>query len=145
MIGIRKPTDEITGCCWLPRFIDKVRMRDSGELSFLYRISFCSQLGLDGYFLRHFQLQQNKFLKTVQDSKGRDDLVSAWFLDQPTVTTERIAAWNALASRVGSKGYSGYWTFYLLKWVLYPKAIESPVSSLFEAIIQDEECDVVAK
>ena len=136
---MRKPTDQVAGCCWLPRFIDKAHLWLSGELPFFYRLAFCSPLGLDGYFLRYFQLPKKDFLKAVQNSGNIDGLVGEWFLAQPTVTSERIDDWNALAPRLGEKGYSGYWTFHVVKWVLYPKAAKNPVSNMFEAIIQDEE------
>ncbi len=136
---MRKPTDQVAGCCWLPRFIDKARLRLSGELSFFYRLSFCSRLGVDGHFLRFFQLRKNDFLGVVKSSGSIDEVIGQWFLAQPAVTSARIAEWNAFAPRLGEKGYPGYWTFHLVKWALYPKSVVIPVDTLFEAIIQDEE------
>ncbi|GJL65688.1 MAG: hypothetical protein NPIRA05_06590 [Nitrospirales bacterium] len=135
---MRKPTDQLVGCCWLPRFIDKGRLGISGTLPFFYRIAFCRPMGLDGHFLRHFHLQKKDFLQAVQGSGSTDDGVCQWFLVQPKVTSARIAEWNRYAPRLGEPGYPGYWTFHLLKWMLYPKAVVRPVNSLFDAIIQDE-------
>lgn len=135
---MRKPTDQLAGCCWLPRFIDKGRLWNSGTLPFFYRIAFCSLVGLDGHFLRHFHLRKKNFLNAVQESGSTDDGVRQWFLEQSKVTSARIAEWNLFAPRLGERGHSGYWTFHLVKWVLYPKAVVRPVNSLFEAIIQDE-------
>ena len=136
---MRKPTDQIAGCYWLPRFIDKARLWHSGELPFIYRLAFCSHWGFDGHFLRYFQLRKSDFLKAVQHAGNVDEAVITWFLAQPIVTSERIAGWNAFASQLGAKGYPGNWTFHMVKWVAYPKAVRRPVNTLFEAIIQDEE------
>ncbi|MGB0910651.1 MAG: DUF5069 domain-containing protein [Nitrospirales bacterium] len=138
MIRIRKPTAHIADCCWLPRFIDKARLWQAGDLSFFYRLAFCSSLGLDGHFLKYFQLRKHDFLKAVQDAEENDDSVVEWFLAQTTVTAKRIAEWNAFAPHIGERGRPGYWLFHLLKWLLYPKTVRSPVNTLFQAIDQDE-------
>jgi len=39
---------------------------------------------------------------------------------------------------LGKKGYPGYLTGHLVKWVQYPKSLTRPAQSLFEAIGQDE-------
>ncbi|GJL52882.1 MAG: hypothetical protein NPIRA02_00140 [Nitrospirales bacterium] len=114
-------------------------MKISGKLPLFYRLAFCSPKGLDGYFLRHFHIRKNDFLKAVQTSEVGDDGIAQWFLVQPGVTAERVAEWNAFAPRLGEPGQPGSWTFHLVKCVLYPKAVGSPVNNLFEAIIQDEE------
>ncbi|WP_447969242.1 DUF5069 domain-containing protein [Nitrospira sp. M1] len=129
MTRIRKPTDQLAGCCWLPRFIDKVRLQISGKLPLLYRMTFCSPMGFDGYFLRHFQIRKNDFLKAVQDSGVGEDGIGQWFLAQPGVTEERVAEWNAFAPRLGESGQPGYWTFHLVKYVFYPKAVAIADSS----------------
>jgi len=136
---MRKPPDQLAGCCWLPRFIDKTRLWISGELPIFYRMGFCSPVGLDGHFLRYFHIRKKDMIQVIQTSGLSDDGVRQWFLAQPEVTSERITGWNMLAPRLGEPGYSGHWTFFLVKWVLYPKAVVEPVNSLFEAIMQDEE------
>ncbi len=136
---IRKPTDRIADCCWFPRIIDKARLWLSGELPSSYRLAFCSQFGLDGYFLRYFHIGKKDFLQAVNKPGSTDDVLEKWFLAQPRITSERISEWNSFAPRMGTKGYPGYWTFHLVKCVLYPKAVKRPVDTLFEAISQDEE------
>ena len=93
-------------------------------------------------FFPYFQLRIKDFLKAVNEPGAIDEVVEKWFRAQPTVTSERMAEWNAFAPRIGTKGYPGYWTFHLVKFVFYPKAVNKPVNSLFEAITQDEEYSV---
>ena len=134
---LRRPQDEIAGCCWLPRFSDKARAYLNGQLPFLYRVAFGSPIGADGYFLRHFELSAAQFLVGVRRAQT-DDYLARWFIAQPGVNQQRIAEWNALAPNLGASGHPGYVIRHLVKWVLYPKSVRQPVRSLFEAIEQDE-------
>ncbi|MCC6141842.1 MAG: DUF5069 domain-containing protein [Nitrospira sp.] len=132
-----RPQDQLAGCVWLPRFAEKARVFLAGRLPFIYRVAFGSQLGIDGAFLRHFNLTLPQFLAAVQTSEGNAALAE-WFLSLPAASSERIVEWNRRATTLGAKGHSGYRTRHLLKWVFYPKSVGIPVNSLFEAIEQDE-------
>jgi hypothetical protein len=70
-----------------------------------------SPMGIDGHFLRHFQIPKMALLQNIDQSKGDDRKVVTWFLSQSGVN---------------------------MKWGLYPRAVTHPVHSLFEAILQDE-------
>ena len=107
------------------------------EMPRSYRVAFGSRVGIDGYFLRHFRLSLVQLLVAVKKSRSDDELIK-WFLGQPHVNEKSIADWNLSAPKIGSRGFSGYVTLHLVKWVLYPKSIGRPVGSIFEAIIQDE-------
>ena len=134
---VRRPQEQIAGCCWLRRFADKARLYRSGRLPFLYRLAFGSRLGVDGYFLRHFKLSLYDFIAGV--TKATDDhALAQWFLAHPGVTAQRIADWNLFAPKLGARGRPGFLTRHVVKWALYPKSIRQPVNSLFEAIEQDE-------
>ena len=134
---VRRPQEQIAGCCWLPRFADKTRLYFGGHLPFLYRLAFGSRLGADGYFLCHFKMSLRDFVAGV--AKATDDhALARWFLAHPGVTAQRIADWNLFAPKLGARGYPGFITRHIVKWVLYPKSIRHPVNSLFEAIEQDE-------
>jgi hypothetical protein len=137
-VKLRRPQDQIAGCCWLPRFSDKARLYLSGLLPLLYRVAFGSPIGTDGYFLRHFKLSARQFLAGVRRAQTDDELVR-WFVAQPGVSQQRIAEWNVVAPNLGASGHPGYVTRHLVKWVLYPKSVRNPVRSLFEAIEQDED------
>ncbi len=134
---VRRPQEQIAGCCWLPRFADKARLYLSGRLPFLYRLAFGSSLGADGYFLRHFELSLQDFLAGVARAAD-DDALARWFLVLPGATPQRVADWNLLAPKLGARGHPGFVTRHVVKWLLYPKSIRQPVNSLFEAIEQDE-------
>ena len=132
-----RPSDQIAGCCWLPRFAAKVRASRSHELPFSYRLALGSSLGVDGSFLRQFQISRRQFIQAVEHASS-DEALAQWFLTLPSVTDASIKSWNRHAPLLGSKGYPGYLIRHLIKWVLYPKSVIHPVPSLFEAIEQDE-------
>lgn len=132
-----RPQDQLAGCVWLPRFAEKARRFLAQQLPLTYRVAFGSRFGIDGAFLRHFSLTLEQFLAAVRRSTDSEAL-AAWFLSLPAASPERIAEWNRRATLLGAKGYSGYLTRHLVKWVFYPKSVGAPVNSLFEAIEQDE-------
>jgi uncharacterized protein DUF5069 len=134
---VRRPQEQIAGCCWLPRFADKARLYRSGRLPFLYRLAFGSRLGVDGYFLRHFKLLLLDFIAGVTNATD-DQALAQWFWAHPGATAQRIADWNLFAPQLGTRGRPGFIIRHVVKWVLYPKSIRQPVNSLFDAIEQDE-------
>ena len=131
------PLARLADCCWLPRHIAKARIFIRGEMPFTYRIAFGARSGVDGYFFRHFGLNKAQVLAAIR-ARPDDASVAEWFLRQPDVTPEQIAKWNYAAPLLGIKGHPGYGTRQLVKWLLYPKSISCPVTSLFDAIVQDE-------
>ncbi|MEQ1793811.1 MAG: DUF5069 domain-containing protein [Nitrospira sp.] len=132
-----RPQDQLAGCVWLPRFAEKARRFLAQELPCVYRLAFGSRFGIDGAFLRHFNLTLPQFLAAVRKSEDNAALAE-WFLARPWASSERIVEWNHRASQLGAKGHPGYRTRHLIKWVFYPKSVFTPVNSLFEAIEQDE-------
>jgi hypothetical protein len=137
IMKLRHPNEQIAGCCWLPRMADKARAYLAGEMPFLYRVAFGSRVGVDGFFLRYFSLSRPEFLEAIRNSHD-DASLEAWFTSQPSVTLTSVAAWNRLAPTLGMKGHPAYLTRHVVKWVLYPRSVSKPVTSLFEAIEQDE-------
>jgi len=137
-MNIRTPSETLANCCWLPRLIDKRRLCTSGELPCVYRMALGSPMGIDGHFLRHFQIPKMALLQNIDQSKGDDRKVVTWFLSQSGVNPTTIASWNLFAPNLGRRGFPGYWIFHVMKWGLYPRAVTHPVHSLFEAILQDE-------
>lgn len=135
---LRRPTDELADCCWLPRMADKVRASHQGNFPLFYRLALGSPLGVDGHFLRHFGLSFRTFQQAVLKTKNDENLVQ-WFVHQPDVTPTSIANWNTFAPKIGTPGYPGSIIKLLVKWVLYPKSVKDPRNSLFEMIEQDEE------
>jgi len=134
---LRRPIDELAGCCWLARMVDKVRASQQGDFPLLYRLSLGSPIGVDGYFLRHFGLSFRQFRNAVIETKN-DENLAQWFLNQPGVNAAIIAGWNAYGPKLGTPGYPVSLLRHLIKWFVYPKSIRHPVDSLFEMIEQDE-------
>lgn len=132
-----RPQDQLAGCVWLPRFAEKARAFQTHRLPYVYRAAFGSRLGIDGAFLRHFNLTLPQFLAAVHTLEG-DAVLAEWFLSLSAASPERIVEWNRRATMLGAKGHPGYRTRHFLKWVFYPKSVVTPVDSLFEAIEQDE-------
>jgi len=134
---LRRPQDELAGCCWLARMVDKVRASQQGDLPILYRLSLGNPIGIDGYFLRHFGLSFRQFRNAVIQSNN-DETVAQWFLNQPGVDTATLAAWNAYGPKLGTPGYPGALILPVIQRFVYPKSIRQPVTNLFEMIEQDE-------
>ena len=132
-----RPQDQLAGCVWLPRFTEKARLSLDRQLPFIYQLAFGSRYGVDGYFLRHFDLTIDQFLAAVHPSKDNAAL-ARWFLALPGASSPRIPEWNRFATLLGVKGHPGYLTLQLAKWLFYLKSVRIPVRSLFEAIDQDE-------
>lgn len=132
-----RPQDQLAGCVRLPRFADKARLSLDRRLPFTYQLAFGSRFGVDGHFLRYFGLTIDQFISAVRQSTDNAAL-ARWFLAFPGVSPSRIAEWNRFAASLGAKGHPGYLTRHLAKWLFYPKSVNSPVGSIFEAIDQDE-------
>jgi len=132
-----RPQDELAGCCWLARIVDKVRVSQQGDFPLLYRLSLGSPIGIDGFFLRHFKIAFRQFREAVLQTRN-DENLAQWFLSQPGVNAESIAKWNEYGPKLGTPGYPGSLLRHVAKWFVYPKAIKHPVNSLFEMIEQDE-------
>ncbi len=137
-MNLRLPQEQLAGCCWLPRLVDKIRAAQRNQLPMIYRLAFGSHLGIDGYFLRHFRMSFQVLRHAVQTS-ANDEALAYWFTQQSHCTPETIQDWNRFAPNIGKQGHPGYVLRHLLKWVFMPQSIRHPVSSLFEAIEQDEQ------
>jgi hypothetical protein len=79
---LHRPSDQLAGVCWLPRFIDKARAFLSGTLPNEYRERFGSSRGIDGAFLKTFGFRKEAFIDAVRASRGDDERVGGWFLAQ---------------------------------------------------------------
>ena len=134
---LRRPQETLANCCWLARMVDKVRAAEGPGFPFLYRLSLGSPIGIDGFFLRHFNLSFRAFRKAILESRT-DENLATWFLAQPGITPQRIAAWNGYGPKLGTPGYPGSVFKHLAKWVVYRKLLNHPVDSFFEMIEQDE-------
>ncbi len=136
---LRRPTDKLSGCIWLPRLVDKVRYYLSGTLEADYQKPFCHPLATDGAFLVHFEIDKAELLAAVEASAGSDAAIEKWFEGRPSYTIERVAAWNELAPNIGKKGYPMHRGFlWILKEYYGGVAPDPRVESVFTAIAYDE-------
>lgn len=133
---LRLPREELGGCCWLPRLIDKSRLQQQGNLPLIYRVLLGNALGIDGEFLRHFRLRAAETTAALR--AANDDDALRWFLAQPGVNEERIRSWNARAVRLGAPGGPMRWSFGLVRRVVYPRVANCGADSYFDLIAADE-------
>ena len=135
---LRRPTDTLAGCVWLPRFVDKARHYFAGTLAPDFVLPFCHPQATDGVFLTHFALMKEEILEAVKNSKGDDAAVAAWFVSRPQGNPENIAAWNSLAPNIGREGYPIRRSFLWAKEHYYKGAVDPRVDSVFTGIAFDE-------
>jgi hypothetical protein len=136
---LRRPTDKLAGCVWLPRFIDKARHHQAGTLHPDFVRPFCHPLATDGLFLAHFELGKDEIIQVIAESNGSDESVAEWFQSRAQYTPEKVAAWNELAPNIGKDGYPAHRGFlWILKQYYGGVAPDPRVDSAFTAIAFDE-------
>ena len=138
-MNLRRPTDMLAGCVWLPRLVDKTRHHLTGALEPGFIRPFCHPLATDGVFLDHFGIGKDEFLRLVADSDGSNGFVEEWFARRAQYTHEKVREWNELAPNIGKEGFPVRRGFL---WVLreyYGGVAPDPrVDSAFTAIAYDE-------
>ena len=136
---LRRPTDQLAGCIWLARFVDKTRLHLAGTLHPDFVFPYAHPLATDGAFLRHFGLEKESIIEAIRGAAGHDEAVSAWFLNQPGCTEEKIRAWNELGPHLGQPGYPVHRGFqFVLKTYFGGRVPDPRVNSVFTAIAYDE-------
>ena len=138
-MNLRRPTEMLAGCVWLPRFVDKCRHHNAGTLHPDFVRPFCHVQATDGVFLDHFCLKPEEICRAVEESMGDDAKVVDWFVRQPGCSPDRIEAWNTLALHLGKEGYAVHRGFQWAKKQWYGGAeIDPRVVSVFTGIAYDE-------
>jgi len=136
---LRRPTDMLAGCMWLPRFTDKVRHHLAGTLEPHFERPFCHPLATDGAFLGHFEIEKDEAIRSIAESNGSDDGVVRWFRSRANCSAERIDHWNRLGPSIGKEGFPmrrGY--LWILRQYYGGVAPDPRVDSVFTAIAYDE-------
>jgi catechol 2,3-dioxygenase-like lactoylglutathione lyase family enzyme len=135
---IRAPWDCLAGCIWLARLTDKIRLANDGKLPPDYRAFLGHRRGVDGHFLRHFELDKKAVLEAIKNHLDDSD-VEQWFLQQPTVNQSRIKIWNELAPNLGRRGWPCEQELAIAIERFYRVSDgDTPVETLFELIRRDE-------
>ena len=137
---LRRPWDQLAGCIWLARFVDKTRLLLPDALDPEFAKVFRQPLSTDGTFLKHFELDLEAAKSAVRGAGEDDAAVGAWFLSQPGVTAERINAWNELGFELGKPGQPMERSFRFARRAYYSGAgaTEAEVDSVFSGIAWDE-------
>jgi mannose-6-phosphate isomerase-like protein (cupin superfamily) len=134
---LRRPSESLAGCIWLPRFVDKCRLHFTGALPPDYEVAFCSPHGVDGVFLAHFGLTAEAVQSAIR-AASTDEEVARWFGAQPGINAEKIRCWNELAPNIGKPGYPGERGFGLARRRFFAACTDPRVVSAFTAIAWDE-------
>lgn len=135
---IRAPWECLAECVWLARLVDKTRWMRQGKLPPDYLMLLGHPRGIDGHFLRHFDLDKDATLEVIA-AQPDDSGVEQWFLAQNGVTDAAIKRWNDLAPNLGRHGWPGERELAIAIERFYGGTVmESPVETLFDLIRLDE-------
>lgn len=136
---LRRPTEQLAGCVWLPRLVDKTRHHLAGTLPPDYVVPFCHPLATDGAFLTHFGIAREEWIAAVRTAADNDAAVTTWFLGGKECTEGKIQAWNTLAPDLGKPGFPLHRSFKLMLRTYYAGRVPDPrVEGVFTAIAYDE-------
>lgn len=140
-LNLRRPWDRsLADCMWVARFSDKARLHLRGELTPDFEPFFGRKIATDGTFLGFFDLELESALETLREDTS-DTAFTAWFLAQPGVTPDKIAAWNELAPQLGKPGQLMERNFRFAQTKFYGGPLADPrVVSVFSGIAWDECC-----
>ncbi len=129
------PRAQLAGCMWLARILEKARLMEAQTLPAEYAERFCHPTGVDSQFLRFFNLDKDALLKA---SQLEDSDFAQWFLRYPGVTPGKIEEWNHLATNLGRTGFPMAERLPVALSTTYSHLDPSGITSVFEAIEQDE-------
>ena len=95
----RSPKEEVNGLCFLARLIDKVRMRNAGQIQDYNYLT----AGLDKYLLDKMEIQGTDLEKRVMEG-GTDEEIADWVkANGKALTDEEKAEWNNMVLTFGPK------------------------------------------
>lgn len=95
----RSPKEEVNGLCFLARLIDKVRMRNAGQIQDYNYLT----AGFDKYLLDKMEIQGTDFEKRVMEG-GTDEEIANWVkANSKALTDEEKAEWNNMVLTFGPK------------------------------------------
>ena len=135
------PRAKLAGCLWLPRIVSKARFMQINRLPSENAARFCHPEGVDGYFLRAFDLTKEDILDAA--ARHRSDMeIAAWFRALPGMDLKRIARWNTLAENLGKPGYPMAERFVQSLATVFPNIDPLSVESIFDLITADESDEV---
>ena len=131
------PRAKLAGCLWLPRIVSKARFVQINRLPPENASRFCHPDGVDGHFLRAFDLTKEALMDAVARHRS-DAEIAAWFRALPGIDPKRIARWNTLAENLGKPGYPMAERFVQALATVFPNIDPLSVESIFDLITADE-------
>lgn len=95
----RSPKEETAGICFLTRLIDKIRMRNAGQIQDYNYLT----VGLDKYLLDKLEISGEDFEKRVLQG-GTEAEIADWAkANGKALTEEEKAEWNNMVLTFGPK------------------------------------------
>lgn len=95
----RSPKEQVGGLCHLGRLIDKIRMRNAGQIQDYNYLT----AGFDKYLLDKMEIQGADFEKRVLEG-GTDEEIADWAkANGKILTDEEMALWNDMVLNGGPK------------------------------------------
>jgi hypothetical protein len=95
----RSPKEQVGGLCHLGRLIDKIRMRNAGQIQDYNYLT----IGFDKYLLDKLEIQGADLEKRVLQG-GSDEEISDWVkANGKVLTDEEKAQWNEMVLNGGPK------------------------------------------
>ena len=95
----RSPKDEVNGLCHLGRLIDKIRMRNAGQIQDYNYLT----VGFDKYLLDKLEIQGTDLEKRVLEGGSDEDIVHWVKANGKAFTDEEKAEWNNMVLTFGPK------------------------------------------
>jgi hypothetical protein len=136
-VNIRSPYDQLAGCTWLARIVDKIRRDQEGTLGEEYQEYLCNPSATDGLFLYFFDLDADELVDNV--CKGlTDEELERWFLGLEEATPEMISMWNDFAVSLGTKGPHARLRFEEALQNIYSGCDDPAVQTFYDVIDWDE-------
>lgn len=95
----RSPKEQVGGLCHLPRLIDKVRMRNAGQIQDYNYLT----AGFDKYLLDKLEIKGEDFEKRAMQ-EGTDAEIADWVKAKAkALTDQEKAEWNDMVLTFGPK------------------------------------------
>ena len=97
----RSPRETMCGWCYLPRFVDKIRLHSAGKLHSDYQENFTK--GFDGIWLKAAGITAEEFIAVVKNSIT-DGQVADWVRQNVKKTDAEKAAFCEFVLNRGTEG-----------------------------------------
>ncbi len=95
----RSPKEEVNGLCFLGRLIDKVKMRNAGQIQDYNYLT----AGFDKYLLDKLDIKAEDFEKRVLEGGSEEDFANWVRANGKALTKEEKAEWNNMVLTFGPK------------------------------------------